>query len=100
VSVAVFDFFVLMRGQRGEAGCVGGEVMRAQASRTTGPSTCQTRKRTIDTVDGKHDSDDVNISPNPASTIMKRIRREQTGTEWQTVLDLHDYDGEQRSRQT
>lgn len=91
-----------MRGQRTEADChgVGSEVMRAQDSRTTSPSTCQTQKRKINDVDDKHHPDNEYVSPDPASTVVKRICREKTGTDWQTVLNPLEYDVEQRSKQT
>jgi hypothetical protein len=31
---------------------------------------------------------------------IKRIRREKTGTDWQTVLDIVKYDEEQRKKNT
>jgi hypothetical protein len=94
-----------MRGQRVEADCLGGEAIQAQNSCTISPKTCQTRKRKIDNVidndDGKLDSNDENVSPNTTSSIVvKRICREKTGTDWQTVLNLLEYDAEKRGRQT
>ncbi|KAG2132820.1 hypothetical protein DEU56DRAFT_757311 [Suillus clintonianus] len=68
------------------------EVIRAQASRTT-PR--QSRKRKPDQRDK---SDKENTYPTPAPAA-KRIRREKTGTEWQTVLDLVKFGEEQRSKQ-
>ncbi|KAG1838760.1 hypothetical protein C8R48DRAFT_782312 [Suillus tomentosus] len=101
-GVMQFDEQKEGENMRTEADChgVGSEVMRAQDSRTTSPSTCQTQKRKIDDVDDKHHPDNENVSPDPASTVVKRIRREKTGTDWQTVLNLLEYDAEQRSKQT
>ncbi|KAG1885328.1 uncharacterized protein F5891DRAFT_1201910 [Suillus fuscotomentosus] len=72
------------------AGCVGGDAIEAQASQTTGMSTRQIRKRKINDVNGNHGSDtDENVLfPNPVPTVVKRICRERTGTDWQTVLDI------------
>ncbi|KAG1862319.1 hypothetical protein C8R48DRAFT_773765 [Suillus tomentosus] len=72
------------------ASCVSGDAIEAQASQTTGMSTRQIRKRKINDVNGNHGSDtDENILfPNPVPTVVKRICRERTGTDWQTVLDI------------
>lgn len=68
----------------------------AEAMRTP---TRQTRKRKLNKVDSDDSSDKENISlPRPAPRA-KRIRREKTGTEWQTVLDLVKFDEEQRRRE-
>jgi hypothetical protein len=89
---------------------------RAQIEPTCIPAshgiTCGTRnlKRTIECIaaDSRDtDSDKENISLNchgsftPAIRVVtgKRICREKTGTEWQTVLDVIKYGEEQRSRQ-
>jgi hypothetical protein len=100
VSAALFDFVVLTRGQQAEAGRVDEGVIRARALCTT--SVRQTHKRKIEDVDTKLDTDQENfdISPNPAPVeTQKRICREKTGTDWQTVLDIVKY-GEQWSRQS
>ncbi|KAG1898665.1 uncharacterized protein F5891DRAFT_981578 [Suillus fuscotomentosus] len=80
------------------AGCVGGDAIEAQASQTTGMSTRQIRKRKINDVNGNHGSDtDENVLfPNPVPTVVKRICRERTGTDWQTVLDIVKYGEEQQ----
>ncbi|KAG1844887.1 hypothetical protein C8R48DRAFT_780105 [Suillus tomentosus] len=83
-----------------EAGRVDEGVIRARALCTT--SVRQTHKRKIEDVDTKLDTDQENfdISPNPAPVeTQKRICREKTGTDWQTVLDIVKY-GEQWSRQS
>ncbi|KAG1763133.1 hypothetical protein EV702DRAFT_1205805 [Suillus placidus] len=68
-----------------EAGRVG--AVRARAFGTTWAR--QTCKRKIE---------DDKVSPNPAPVVArKRICREKTGTDWQTVLDITEY-GEERSR--
>jgi hypothetical protein len=68
-------------------------------------------KRTIECITSDSrcdtDSDKENVSLNchgsftPAIRVVtgKRICREKTGTEWQTVLDVIKYGEEQRSRQ-
>jgi len=67
--------------------------------------TRRTRKRTIECViPHSCDADKENASSNghssltPAIVTGKRICREQTGTDWQTVLDIIKY-GEERSKQ-
>ncbi|KAG1758093.1 hypothetical protein EDD22DRAFT_850313 [Suillus occidentalis] len=69
----------------------------AEAMRTP---TRQSRKRKLNKVDSDDtNSDKENISlPRPAPRA-KRIRREKTGTEWQTVLDLVKFEEEQRRRE-
>jgi hypothetical protein len=74
-----------MRGQQTKAGRVGA----IQVSTTSARQTC---KRKIE----EHDSDTDQTSPDPAP-VRKRICREKTGTDWQTVLDIIEY-GEERSR--
>ncbi|KAG1822993.1 uncharacterized protein BJ212DRAFT_1477398 [Suillus subaureus] len=85
-------------------------IVRAQleASCTAAGTTCQIRKRKIDkTVDTNlklpHYSDKENVllslslDRTPVATI-KRIRREKTGTDWQTVLDVVKYGEEQQKK--
>ncbi|KAG2146229.1 hypothetical protein DEU56DRAFT_753730 [Suillus clintonianus] len=65
---------------------VGLVACEAQASTTR-----QTCKRKIDDdVDAKHDADKENISLSSTPAI-KRICREKTGTDWQSVLDINKY---------
>jgi hypothetical protein len=49
------------------------------------------------------DKENKALPPNlilaPVARI-KRIRREKTGTDWQTVLDIVKYDEEQRKKNT
>ncbi|KAG1775008.1 hypothetical protein EV702DRAFT_1199857 [Suillus placidus] len=83
-----------------EAGCVGGGIIRARAIRTT--SGRQTHKRTIEDIDTEPDTDqeDFDVSSNHAPVeTQKRICREKTGTDWQTVLDIMSC-GKQWSRQS
>ncbi|KAG2124861.1 hypothetical protein DEU56DRAFT_744203 [Suillus clintonianus] len=95
VAAAMNDEQKESERKKADADRVGGEVIRAQASRST---TRQSRKREIDQVD---DSDKENVSPRPtrSAPAAKRIRREKTGTEWETVLDVVKFGEEQRSRQ-
>lgn len=68
---------------------------KVAVSCTASSSTCQTRKRKI----GGVDTVDKENVPFPARNDMpavKRICREKTGTEWQTVLDVIAYNEEQR----
>ncbi|KAG1774797.1 hypothetical protein EV702DRAFT_1047345 [Suillus placidus] len=91
VSVLVWArFVVLMRAPKGGAS---GEVVPVQASHTTGAR--QTRKRNISDVDSR-DSGQENKYLNPAP-VVKRICREKTGTDWQTVFDIIKYSEEQRN---
>jgi len=76
------------------------EVIQSQASCTA--STRQTCKRNIDNVDGvnaEKDADKENISLSCALAAIKCICRERTGTDWQLVLDVIEYD-EERCRQS
>ncbi|KAG1730222.1 hypothetical protein EDD22DRAFT_853027 [Suillus occidentalis] len=81
-------------------------VLQARASefRTSivAAATHQTRKRKIDSCDGVDaDKENIKISLSHASApTIKRICREKTGTEWQTVLDVVEYDKEQQRKRT
>ncbi|KAG1766030.1 hypothetical protein EV702DRAFT_1050818 [Suillus placidus] len=76
-----------------EASCVCGGVIRARACRTT--SAGQPCKRKIEDADAEDDTNqEYRDKPVP-----KRIRREKTGTEWQTVVNITKY-SEQRSEQS
>lgn len=101
MSAALLDFGVLMRGQQAEAGHVGKGFIQARTLRTT--SARQTYKRKTEDVDTEPDTDhegfDVASNHAPVET-QKCIRREKTGTDWQTVLNPLEYDVEQRSKQT
>ncbi|KAG2085491.1 hypothetical protein BD769DRAFT_1681677 [Suillus cothurnatus] len=79
-------------GQQAEAGCVCG-VIRARTCRTT--SAGQPCKRKIKDADAEDDTDREYLDK-PAP---KRIRRERTGTEWQTVVNIMKW-GEQRGEQS
>ncbi|KAG1730433.1 hypothetical protein EDD22DRAFT_853004 [Suillus occidentalis] len=60
-----------------------------------------TCKRKFEADNVKHDTEQENLNNplNPAPVRGKRIRREKTGTEWQTVLDITTY-YEQQSGQS
>jgi hypothetical protein len=66
------------------------DQIRVQASRTV---THQSRKRKQDQADS--DKENISLTRHPAA---KRICREKTGTEWQTVLDVVKFGEEQRER--
>lgn len=61
------------------------------------PSHDETRKRKIACV-GVSDIDKENKSLNSSRHGVKRICREKTGTDWQSVLDITKYGEEQRMR--
>jgi hypothetical protein len=65
-------------------------------------ATHQTCKRKIDSCDGVDaDKENIKISLSHASApTIKCICWEKTGTEWQTVLDVVEYDKEQRKGQS
>lgn len=72
-------------------------LMRAQASHTATRQSC---KRKPDQIDSDDNSDKENmLSPTRPAPAVKRIRREKTGTEWQTVLDVVKFGEEQRHKQ-
>ncbi|KAG1899037.1 uncharacterized protein F5891DRAFT_981433 [Suillus fuscotomentosus] len=73
-------------------------LMRAQAFHT---ATRQSYKRKLDQIESDDNSDKENIvlSPTRSAPAVKRIRREKTGTEWQTVLDVVKFGEEQRRKQ-
>ncbi|KAG1722745.1 hypothetical protein EDD22DRAFT_854095 [Suillus occidentalis] len=76
-------------------------VIRAQASpRRTSNATCRSRKRKIDQVASSGDnSDKENMMPLTCpAPAMKRICREKTGTEWQSVLDIVKFSEELKGR--
>jgi hypothetical protein len=73
-------------------------IVRTQleASRTATGTTCQK----IDNLKLPRYDDKENVlslDRTPVATI-KRIRREKTGTDWQTVLDVVRYGKEQRKK--
>ncbi|KAG2086690.1 hypothetical protein BD769DRAFT_1681103 [Suillus cothurnatus] len=80
------------KSMQAEAGCVCG-VIRARTCRTT--SAGQPCKRKIKDADAEDDTDREYLDK-PAP---KRIRRERTGTEWQTVVNIMKW-GEQRGEQS
>ncbi|KAG2744766.1 hypothetical protein P692DRAFT_20877487 [Suillus brevipes Sb2] len=57
-------------------------------------ATYRTRKRKIDD-DDEHNANKENISLSRRTPAIKRICREKTGTEWQSVLDINKYIEEQ-----
>ncbi|KAG1744075.1 uncharacterized protein EDB91DRAFT_1080883 [Suillus paluster] len=72
-------------------------IVQAQDSHTASSGTRQTHKRKIGGVDTV-DKENV-LFPNGCGTpTIKRICREKTGTNWQTVLDVIAYGEEQRNR--
>lgn len=75
--------------QKAEGNRVGGEVVtRAQASPSR-TATCQSRKRKMDQANSDGDnSNKENILLTRPAPAAKRICREKTGTEWETVLDI------------
>ncbi|KAG1873419.1 hypothetical protein C8R48DRAFT_769858 [Suillus tomentosus] len=75
-------------------GSASGEVVPVQASQSTAGAR-QTRKRSISDADSR-DSGQENKYPNPAR-VVKRICREKTGTDWQSVFDIVKYGEEQRN---
>jgi hypothetical protein len=62
-----------------------------------GNNTRQTRKRKVGSIDNVTANKENVLFPNGAPAI-KRICREKTGTDWQTVLDVNAYNEEQRQR--
>lgn len=76
-----------------EAERVGDE---AHASRTI---TAAHQSQQPNQVDSDDKSDKENISSTRPAPVAKRIRREQTGTEWQTVLDVAKFGEELRNKQ-
>ncbi|KIK36438.1 hypothetical protein CY34DRAFT_16383 [Suillus luteus UH-Slu-Lm8-n1] len=74
----------------------GGEVIiPVQATRTTGAH--RARKRTISDVQvDSRDPDQEKESKNPAPAV-KRICREKTGTDWQSVFDVIKYSEERQN---
>jgi hypothetical protein len=59
-------------------------------------TTFQTRKRKVGSIDNVN-KENV-LFPNGRAPAIKRICREKTGTDWQTVLDVNAYNEEQRQR--
>jgi hypothetical protein len=55
------------------------------------------RQRDVDKENNAFLSPSLNLAPVAG---IKRIRREKTGTDWQTVLDIVKYDEEQRKKNT
>lgn len=88
-AAALLNCDVLTRRQQTENGCVGALQARAFCVSSARHQTC--KRKTKDALN--HDTDQV--SPKPAPR--KRICREKTGTDWQTVLDIVAY-SEERSR--
>ncbi|KAG1846114.1 hypothetical protein C8R48DRAFT_677914 [Suillus tomentosus] len=72
-----------------EAGCAGGEAMTLRVKASPAVNVRLTTKRGVDCANLPH-SNKENGGPAP-----KRICREKTGTDWQTVLDLVKY-GQER----
>jgi hypothetical protein len=76
-------------------------MVQARTSCTRATAARQTRKRKIGDVDGNQDIDkenrDVLLKP---ALVVKRVCREKTGTDWQTVLDIIKYSDEQREAST
>jgi hypothetical protein len=88
VTAALLNCDVLTRRQQTENGRVG--ALRARAFRVSSArQTC--KRKTKNTLD--HDTDKVS----PKLAPRKRICREKTGTDWQSVLDIVAY-SEERSR--
>ncbi|KAG1861827.1 hypothetical protein C8R48DRAFT_673284 [Suillus tomentosus] len=77
----------------------GGEVIVQTSISRTWVNAHQTRKRKIGDADGNEDTDKENCDVTPKSAlVVKRICREKTGTDWQTVLDIIKYGDEQREK--
>lgn len=75
----------------------GGEVVvRGQTSCT---ATRQSRKRKPDQVVSDDNSNKENMSSTRPAPAAKRIRREKTGTEWQTVFDGVKFGEEQQRKE-
>jgi hypothetical protein len=111
VSVCtVLDFFISLRGQKpntvkmlGSKGIVRTRVSPSRASSAWTNTCSKTCKRKISDVDSYCDTDKENYNENtdsaPAVMVtVKRICREKTGTDWQTVLDITKYGEEQRRK--
>lgn len=65
-------------------------------------ATRQSRKRKPNQVDSdgsNSDKENISLSPPAPGPVAKRICREKTGTEWETVLDVVKFGEEQRSKQ-
>ncbi|KAG2147495.1 hypothetical protein DEU56DRAFT_753361 [Suillus clintonianus] len=78
-----------------EVGPRGCHVMGARASCIATRQAC---KRKIDNHDGvETDKENITISLSHTPAI-KRICREKSGTDWQTVLDIDEYGEEQRRK--
>jgi hypothetical protein len=76
-------------------------VIRAQASPSRSTATCRSRKRKIDRVAFSGDNSDkenMPLSHGCPAPATKRICREKTGTEWQSVLDIVKFSEEQEGR--
>ncbi|KAG2737656.1 hypothetical protein P692DRAFT_20761227 [Suillus brevipes Sb2] len=68
-------------------------LLRAQASESRTPTVTvwrpgQSLKRKSDHIDSDDNSNKENLPTTRPAVAVKRIRREKTGTEWQTVLDV------------
>ncbi|KAG1876133.1 hypothetical protein C8R48DRAFT_669328 [Suillus tomentosus] len=63
------------------------------------PGQTRSCKRKPDQTDFNDNFDKENISPTSPAPAVKRIRREKTGTEWQTVLDVVKFGEEQRRKE-
>lgn len=92
-ALGYVSFVTLMIGQRVRAG--GEVIIPVQATRTTGAH--RARKRTISDVQvDSRDPDQEKESKNPAPAV-KRICREKTGTDWQSVFDVIKYSEERQN---
>lgn len=100
VSALMRYFIVLMLSdQKSEADRVGGEVVIQAQTSPSCTVTRQCQKRKIDQVDSDGSkSDKENVSLTRLAPTAKRIRREETGTEWGTVLDVIKFGEEQRRK--
>jgi hypothetical protein len=80
------------------------KVVNARAQASECIDTRETHKRKIACVGVDCDAHKENESPGHHGSLstpaaIKRICREKTGTDWQTVLDIVNYSEERRSRQ-
>ncbi|KAG1792659.1 uncharacterized protein HD556DRAFT_1444336 [Suillus plorans] len=79
-------------------------ILRAQLEVSCAKVACSTHpKRKIDNIDPNHCTDKEKVrlsSPSPDCTApaTKRICREKTGTDWQTVLDIIKHGEEQQKK--
>lgn len=74
-------------------------ILRARASCTANHQTCKRKIDSHDGVDTVTDKENIMISLGHTPTI-KRICREKSGTEWQSVLDVIEFGEEQRRKDT